>query len=360
MPDLKRVAVVGGGINGIMIAWTFVKEGNHVDLYEKNTLMAETSRASSKMLHGGIRYLEQGHFGLVREALQERAWWLKQAPDLTTQFELLLPVYRGNGRSKWILRLGTALYDVLACGSGFPKGRWYKPEEVLSVSPGLKEDGLIGACSYWDGQMDDYALGLWAAEQASNAGVSIHEESVVSSLNPAEGSICVAGTHKKYDLVINASGPWAKQLLVESAVQSEYSLDLVQGTHILVNGKINKGCVLQVPKEKRIVFVLPYKGQILIGTTERKIENADSSGLSGAEVDYLLDVYNQYFTNKLSHDDVLDVFFGVRPIVSSVSNYSKASRESCLEKNGKLINVFGGKWTTSRSLARSVLSLANQ
>ena len=357
---MKQVAVIGGGINGVMIAWAFAKEGSRVTLYEKNTLMSATSRASSKMLHGGIRYLEQGHLGLVREALQERAWWLEQAPNLVTQFELFLPVYRGKGRSKWILRLGTAIYDLLARGSGFPKGRWYKPKEVLSAFPGLKQAGLVGACSYWDGQMDDYALGLWAADQAKNAGVSIYEKAEVSSLNPGNGCICVAGHTKKYDLVINSTGPWAKQLLVESAVASEYSLDLVQGTHILVNGKIDRGCVLQVAQDKRVVFVLPYKGQTLIGTTERKIETAGAGKLSGVEIGYLLDVYNQYFTNKLALSDVLEVFFGVRPIVSSVSNFSKASRESCLEKNGKLINVFGGKWTTSRSLAKSVLALAHQ
>lgn len=343
-----------------MIAWEFSKEGSQVDLYEKNTLMSATSRASSKMLHGGIRYLEQGHFGLVRDALQERAWWLKQAPDLATRFELLLPVYGGEGRSKWILRLGTAVYDFLARGSGFPKGRWYKPEEVLSAFPGLKQAGLVGACSYWDGQMDDYALGLWAADQARDAGASIYEETEVSSLNPSHGCICAAGLTKKYDLVINSAGPWAKQLLVKSAVASEYSLDLVQGTHILVAGKIDKGCVLQVTKDKRIVFVLPYKEQILIGTTERKLETADAARLNDAEIDYLLDAYNQYFINKLSRCDVLEAFFGVRPIVSSARNFSKASRESCLEKNGKLINVFGGKWTTSRSLAKSVLKIANQ
>lgn len=343
-----------------MIAWAFAKEGSQVDLYEKKTLMSATSRASSKMLHGGIRYLEQGHFGLVREALQERAWWLKQAPDLTTQFELLIPVYHGEGRSKWMLRLGTAIYDFLARGSSFPKGRWYKPQEVLSVFPGLKQVGLVGACSYWDGQMDDYALGLWASDQARDAGVSIYEETEVSSLNPGDGCMCAAGFSKKYDLVINSTGPWAKQLLIQSGVASEYSLDLVQGTHILVSGKIDKGCVLQVPKDKRVIFVLPYKGQTLIGTTERKIETTDAGELSEAEIGYLLDVYNQYFTHKLSRREVLDVFFGVRPIVSSASNFSKASRESCLEKNGKLINVFGGKWTTSRSLAKSVLSLAHQ
>ena len=343
-----------------MIAWEFAKEGSQVDLYEKNTLMSATSRASSKMLHGGIRYLEQGHFGLVRDALQERAWWLKQAPDLATRFELLLPVFRGEGRSKWMLRLGTVVYDFLAYGSGFPKGRWYKPQEVVSVFPGLRQEGLIGACSYWDGQMDDYALGLWAADQARYAGVSIYEEAEVSSLDPDDGCICVAGRTKKYDLVINSAGPWAKQLLVKSAVASEYSLDLVQGTHILVAGKIDKGCVLQVTKDKRIVFVLPYKEQILIGTTERKLETADAARLNDAEIDYLLDAYNQYFTNKLARCDVLEAFFGVRPIVSSVTHFSKASRESCLEKNGKLINVFGGKWTTSRSLAKSVLKIANQ
>lgn len=343
-----------------MIAWAFAKEGSQVDLYEKHILMSATSRASSKMLHGGIRYLEQGHFGLVRDALQERAWWLKQAPDLATRFELLLPVFRGEGRSKWMLRLGTAVYDFLARGSSFPKGRWYKPQEVLSTFPGLKQAGLVGACSYWDGQMDDYALGVWAADQAIHAGVRIYEKAEVSSINPGDGCICAAGLTKKYDLVINSTGPWAKQLLVKSAVASEYSLDLVQGTHILVSGMIDKGCVLQVPKDKRIVFVLPYKGKTLIGTTERKIETADAAELSEAEIGYLLDVYNQYFTNKLARCDVLEAFFGVRPIVSSVTNFSKASRESCLEKNGKLINVFGGKWTTSRSLAKSVLSLAHQ
>lgn len=357
---MKRVAVIGGGINGVMIAWEFAKEGSLVDLYEKNTLMSATSRASSKMLHGGIRYLAQGHLGLVREALQERAWWLKQAPDLARQFELLLPVYRREGRPKWMLRLGTALYDLLARGSGFPKGRWYKPQEVLLAVPGLKQEGLAGASSYWDGQMDDYALGLWAADQARNAGVSIYEKAEVSLVNTGDGCICIAGRTKKYDLVINSTGPWVKQLLTESAVASDYSLDLVQGTHILVRGEIDKGCVLQVPKDKRIVFVLPYKGQVLIGTTERKIEKADAGELSDEEIDYLLNVYNQYFTNKLTRCDVLEVFFGVRPIVSSASNISKASRESCLEKNGKLINIFGGKWTTSRSLAKSVLSLAHQ
>lgn len=355
---MKRVAVIGGGINGVMIAWAFSSEGYKVDLYEQNTLISATSRASSKMLHGGIRYLEQGRFGLVKEALQERAWWLKQAPSLANQIELLLPIYREEGRSRWVVHLGVALYNWLAKGSGFPVGRWYQAKEVLSELPDLKSRGLIGAYSYWDGQMDDYQLGIWAAVQAQNTGVSIFEEMKVTNLDPEKGSINVAGQVKEFDLIVNATGPWAKQLLNQSAIESEYALDLVQGTHILVRGELRKGCVLQVAEERRIIFVLPYQGKILIGTTERKIANPGDCGISEEEVNYLLKTYNRYFVGQLKRDAVLEAFCGVRPIVSSKGNFSRASRESVLERKGKLINVFGGKWTTSRSLAKSVLSLA--
>lgn len=343
-----------------MIAWAFSREGYKVDLYEQNALISATSRASSKMLHGGIRYLEQGHFRLVKEALQERAWWLKQAPSLAHQVELLLPVYRGVGRSRWVVRLGTALYNWLAKGSGFSVGRWYKAKEVLSELPDLKSEGLIGAYSYWDGQMDDYKLGMWASVQAKNSGVSICEGLKVTNVDPELGCFNVAGQTKEFDLIVNATGPWAKQLLNQSAIESEYALDLVQGTHILVRGELRKGCVLQVAKEKRILFTLPYQGKTLIGTTERKIANPEDCGIAEAEVNYLLKTYNRYFVSQLKRDDVLEAFCGVRPIVASKKNFSRASRESVLEKNGKLINVFGGKWTTSRSLAKSVLFLARK
>ncbi len=342
-----------------MIAWAFSREGHQVDLYEKDTLVSATSRASSKMLHGGIRYLEQGHFGLVRESLHERAWWLKQAPHLTKQLELLLPVYKSKGRSRWVIGLGTALYAFLARGSGFPSGRWYLEQEVSAEFPNLKRDGLIGAYSYWDGQMDDYQLGVWAADQARASGAELHEREEVSDIDPIHGIINVSGESKRFDLIINATGPWATELLNKSGIQSDYALDLIKGTHILVPGDIRKGCVLQVVHEKRIVFVLPYQGNTLIGTTESKVESAKNFQVSELEVEYLIQTYNQYFTNKLSRNDVLEAFCGIRPIAASGINYSKASRESILERNGKLINVYGGKWTTSRSLAKSVLSLVS-
>ena len=123
-----KVAVIGGGINGVMTAWAFARRGDCVDLFEKGRLMSATSRSSTKMLHGGLRYLEHGHLGLVREALQERSWWIRQAPQLARPLELLIPIYRNGERARWLVGAGIRLYDLLATGSGFPRGRWYSAD----------------------------------------------------------------------------------------------------------------------------------------------------------------------------------------------------------------------------------------
>jgi glycerol-3-phosphate dehydrogenase len=163
-----KVAVIGGGINGVMTAWAFARRGHAVDLYEKGQLMSATSRSSSKMLHGGLRYLEHGHLGLVREALQERSWWIRQAPQLASPLELLIPIYRNGERAKWLVGAGIRLYDLLATGSGFPRGRWYSVDEVSERFPGLKRDQLLGAYGYWDARMDDYQLGCGPQKKPGN------------------------------------------------------------------------------------------------------------------------------------------------------------------------------------------------
>lgn len=239
-------------------------------------------------------------------------------------------------------------------------GHWYKPQDVLALLPNINPDRLLGAYSFWDGQMDDYRLGLWAVDQARKCGVYIHEHTEVTDINPAKGTMRAGGEAAQFDLIVNATGPWANRVLCESSIESAHLLDLVQGTHVLIDGDIKIGCVLQVPQEKRIIFVLPYKGKTLIGTTETKVASPENCKPTDGEVDYLLSTYNQCFSSKLTRAHVKGVFSGVRPIVSERKNFSKASRESIIEKNGKLINVFGGKWTTSRSLAQSVLSLTRQ
>ena len=179
---MKKIAVVGAGIIGSCTAWSLLKRDYQVDLYDKDTPMAHTSQSSSKLLHGGLRYLETGQFKLVHKALQARQLWLQQAPHLCHQLELLFPIYKGEGRPKWQIALGTKLYDVLAKGSGFPKSKWLNANETLHHSPNLKAHDLLGAYSFFDGQMDDYQLGLWVIQQIQNLGGQVYTGRPVNSL----------------------------------------------------------------------------------------------------------------------------------------------------------------------------------
>ena len=350
-----KVAVIGGGINGVMTAWAFARRGDSVDLFERGRLMSATSRSSTKMLHGGLRYLEHGRLGLVREALQERSWWIAQAPQLASPLELLIPIYRNGERARWLVGAGIRLYDLLALGSGFPRGRWYSADQVVERFPGLRCDGLLGAYGYWDARMDDYQLGLWAAERARGSGVTIHERTPVLRIDPATGAVYTAGLTTCYERVVNVAGPWAEKLLVGSGVASAYRLDLIRGSHIVVPGKLEQGCVLQAPGERRILFVLPHGENTLLGTTEVSQADPDQCAPSDEEIDYLIANYNRCFLEVVAHQDIISSFAGIRPIVASKSDFSAASRESVIERQGRLINVFGGKWTTSRALAEAVV-----
>ena len=351
-----KVAVIGGGINGVMTAWAFARRGDSVDLFEKGRLMSATSRSSTKMLHGGLRYLEHGHLGLVREALQERSWWIRQAPQLVSPLELLIPIYRNGERAKWLVGAGIRLYDLLALGSGFPRGRWYRAGEVVERFPGLRRDELLGAYGYWDARMDDYQLGLWAAEKARESGAIIYEQTTVLRIDPATGAVSTAGSNACYDRIVNVAGPWAERLLATSGVTSAYRLDLIRGSHIVVPGKLEQGCVLQVPGEKRILFVLPHGEDTLLGTTEVSQADPDRCAPSDEEIDYLIANYNRCFFEVIARQDIILSFAGIRPIVASKTDFSAASRESVIERKGRLINVFGGKWTTSRALAEAVVT----
>lgn len=348
-----RIAVIGGGINGIMTSWALAEAGHSVDLYEKNKLMMATSSASTKLLHGGLRYLEQGQLRLVYEALRERSWWIKAAPHLARPIELILPVYSNSIRPVWKIKAGLVLYDFLAGSLNLGRHRWRTRDELIKMSPMLKREGLAGGFTFYDGQMDDLNLGLWAAQQASNAGVLIHENTSVEKVD-LDAGITVNTTRLQYDVVINVSGPWAKQLLDRSDIKSINDLDLVRGSHIVIDEPLDYGYLLQVPEENRICFVLPYHGQTLVGTTEVRQTPDQLIECSDEEAVYLLNVYNFYFQASKGVSDISKRFSGVRPLIRSSEDPNKASREYVLEKKGKLITVFGGKWTTSRALAAKV------
>lgn len=358
----KQIAVIGGGVNGLCIAWELTKAGHAVVVFERDRVVAHTSRASSKLLHGGLRYLEHGEFRLVREALRERDAWLQRVPELAKPLRLTLPIYDRSQRGRHRVGLGLWLYDRLAASSGVPPHRWLGRTETTARHPELDARGLVGAFEFWDGQMDDCRLGLWIAGQARQAGAVIHEQAGVDSITVDGDLRRTNGESARFDMIVNAAGPWAWHLLFRSGIDTEYELDLVRGSHIVLNRSCAAAYLLEVSGERRIFFVLPWQQGTLVGTTEHRetqVAGVDPRppDASRDEIDYLLNAYNRYFREPATHDQIRETFSGLRPLVKSSADPSRATREYVLERCDRLISVFGGKWTTACALARQVRRL---
>lgn len=349
-----KVAVVGGGINGVMSAWSLARRGCEVMLFERGALMGATSAASTKLLHGGLRYLETGQLGLVREALHERRWWIGQAPHLAHALRILIPVYRRSRRGRWLLRLGLTLYDLLAGEARLGPTQWLSSGRVRETLPELRSDGLLGAYAFYDGQMDDHALGMWAAEQAAAAGVVLHPGTEVARLRTNGTLITAAEEELQFDRVINAAGPWAASLLARSEIDSDHQLDLVRGSHLLIDRALHHAVLLESPESERICFALPYQGRTLVGTTEERQSLDDAIAMSDAERAFLIGMYDHHFHPPLTSGDAVSEFSGVRPLIRSHRNPTRALRSYALEQRGQLLTVFGGKWTTARALGEKV------
>ena len=356
-----RIAVIGGGINGLASAWQLAIAGHQVELFERDALMQATSAASSKLLHGGLRYLEQGELRLVHEALQERRWWIKKAPHLTRRLPILYPIYRDGRRPRWQLKIGLWLYDFLSSRKGIGRHRWLTAEQTLRCSPGLKSDGLKGAYLFFDGQMQDQQLGLWVAAQAEKQGVVIHQHRPVQAVSATAALLLQGETEwRQFDRLVNVAGPWSNQLLEQSGLPVQQSLDLVRGSHLLLPAVGRYGHMLEVPGEKRIVFVLPYQGLTLLGTTEVRQTLDEPIVCSAAERSYLIDLYNHYFKVSRSNSDIVREFAGVRPLLGGSDQASTASREYSMHWQQQLLTVTGGKWTTARALAKQVVAQVAQ
>ena len=359
MQSRLDIAVIGGGINGVSSAAELAADGHRVELFERGELMGETSSHSSKLLHGGLRYLETGELRLVREALHERARWLADCPQHAGPLRLALPVYAGVSRSPLLLGAGLALYGLLAGRQGLGRSRWLGAREFGRLNPELRSEGLRGGFYFFDGRMDDRALGLWLAGVAQTRGVTIHEHTPVLGLD-ALGSVRLAGGEQRFDLVVNAAGPWAEVLLRESGLEPAWGIDWVRGSHIVFDEPLAQACLLQVPGEARIFFVLPWHGATLVGTTEVAQSRAEPVAASDAEIDYLLAARNHYFRATKTRADVSEVFSGVRPLLHFEGDPGRASREYALARQDRVLSIYGGKWTTARALGRQVARMVRE
>lgn len=353
-----RIAVVGGGINGSGVTWELARKGYDVTLFERNLCGGQTSSTTSKLIHGGLRYLEGLHIGLVRESLRERAWLLENLPQLVRPVEILLPVYRDSPRLRSTIRLGLVLYDALAGRTRVRPHSSLTAAEIMARAP-VTGERLRGGFSYWDAQVDDFALVRLVVASAARDGAHVREHTAVSGLR-RDGEAWLLrtadGDEERFDMLVNAAGPWMNQLLAAEGLGSRYRLSLVRGSHLVLDRRISDaGVLLQSIGDRRVLFVLPWKGGTLVGTTEvLQSDMPERVQPSDEEIDYLIARFNHYFREPIGRHDVTSTFAGVRPLVGRAANPSAISREYRLERHGSLINVWGGKMTTFMSLARKV------
>jgi glycerol-3-phosphate dehydrogenase len=353
-----RIAVIGGGINGAGIAWELARREYDVTLFEKGECGAQTSSATTKLIHGGLRYLEHLHIGLVRESLRERAWLLEHLPQLIHPLEILLPIYGDSPRSRATIALGLTIYDVLAGRTNIHRHQSHSPAEVVKRAPLIRDD-LRGGFSYWDCQVDDHALVQVVVNSAKREGADVREMTRVVALRAGGRGWSIwteAGEELPFDFVVNAVGPWMNEMLAINKIRSRYRLSLVRGSHLILKRRVAAvGLLLQSLSDRRIFFVLPWKETTLVGTTEVRqrgpLENVQASE---EEIEYLIARFNRYIREPITRPDVASTFAGVRPLVGRSADPSAIGREYRIQRRGSLINVFGGKMTTFMSLARKV------
>lgn len=366
--NLFDVCVIGGGINGCGIARDAAGRGYKTLLLEEYDLASATSSKSTKLIHGGLRYLEQFEFRLVHESLQERNRLMNIAGQLIKPLTFILP-HEPYIRPYGLIRLGLYLYDLL--GLSFQKNSFHKSYGInLLTSPfgaSLKNNHRR-AIAYSDGWVDDSRLTSLNARDAKERGATIHTYTKCTHITPTnnEWKIETNGQTYRAKIVINAAGPWVRSILDENKL-SNYTtpnLKLVKGSHIILP-KLYDGdqaYILQQP-DKRIVFAIPYeKNYTLIGTTEETY-NGDpkSPHISEDETQYLLNIANNTFKTQLSKEDIAFTYSGVRALFDNHTNDNRTTtRDYKIIKytynNCPILSIFGGKITTYRALAEQVVN----
>jgi len=359
------IVVIGGGINGVGMAQAAAAAGYSVLVLEKTALAAGTSSRSSKLIHGGLRYIESARFGLVRESLRERALLLERAPELVRLVPFYIPVYRDTRRRPWQIALGLSLYSLL--GGLAPDNRFSRSTRAQWSNPdGLEINNLQCVFRYHDAQTDDAALtrAVMRSAQALGAELRVPAEIVtarrqdndwdIDYLDGAAAISCSAGA------IVNATGPWVNEVLAHvTPLPPRFGVELVQGTHIVLDAPARDGIYYVEATDGRAVFVMPWHGRTLIGTTEI-LFHGDPAGAAPTpqEIEYLQQTYRRYFPQ--SPAKLLQSFAGLRVLPATRGTPFYRSREAVFypdaPRQPRLITIYGGKLTSYRITAGRALA----
>lgn len=360
------IIILGGGINGCAIARDAVLRGLKPLLIEANDFGCGASSKSSKLAHGGLRYLKQFELGLVAESLRERNLLLKNAPYLVRPLRFLYPAYKKRTEPLWMIRLGLALYDFLNPLSPMPRHQGCTTQEVAKEFPGIRLEGLTGGAFYYDAQMEDHRLVIENMLSAKEHGaVCINKLRATSFIYKRDRVIGVrCGTESFFGkCTINTTGPWANETLKLTQASTSPVVRPTKGIHIVIDSlHSNTALLLKTPQDDRVFFLMPWKGHTLVGTTESDYYGDPSRlKVNNDEVKYLIEAVNFYFPKRnLTGYQVRAAFAGLRPLVHTAEeSLNAASRDHLIQNTAPgLLTMVGGKYTTYRAMAEEALNRA--
>lgn len=361
------VVVIGAGIHGAGVAQAAAAAGYSVVVIEKNNIGTGTSSKSSKLIHGGLRYLESYQFSLVRKSLKERAVLCRIAPDLVKLQPFYIPIYTTTTRRPWQIRIGLMLYAILG---GLHKNNLFKRirRKKIQKLDGLDKTNLQHVYRYFDGQTNDRKLTEAVMRSAQQLGAQLVCPAKINAITQTEQGFSLSfnngdeENHLLAKVVVNASGPWVNELheLVTKKVNS-LDIDLVQGTHIILDVTAPSGIYYLEANDQRAVFVMPYdyNGEIktMVGTTEKLFEGkADDVHATDEEVEYLLNIYNAYFSSA-TKSNVIHQFAGLRVLPKHEGSMFSRPRDTTLHwALPGMLSLYGGKLTAYRSTSELVIN----
>lgn len=375
-PEHFDLIVIGGGINGAGIARDAALRGLKVLILDKNDFAYGTSSRSTKLIHGGIRYLENFEFKLVWEACHERKILTQIAPHLVKMVPFVIPVYEGDKRRLWMVRAGMILYDLMA---GLKNIKSHKPlsaKKIKKIIPGINEKGLVGGGIYYDCQTNDARLTLANIQDAVRHGASAQNYTEVANLYPHKKGLeiqCqnVLTTERQTftaSYIVNATGPWMDINLQKWNLGDKKQLQLSKGVHFFTN-KIAKDYALLISSksDNRVFFVIPWGDYSLVGTTDTDFKgNPDNAEVKQDDINYLSEELQRLFPEvQINNENIFGEYAGIRPLVKTSTDdrrliIGKISREYTLkeDKIGEtpILHVIGGKLTTYRNLSKKVVN----
>ena len=367
------IIIIGGGATGLGCAVDAATRGYKTILIEKDDFGRGTSSKSTKLVHGGVRYLEQGNVFLVQEALLERGRLIKNAPHLVHDLSFVIPNYSAILGPYYLT--GLKAYDLLAGRKSFGASRWLSKKAVIEALPNIKRRGLKNGVLYHDGQFDDTRLLVSLLRTFhKNNGIALNYVKAINFKKNKKdkiiGVLCRDKETKEHfelmgKVVINATGVFTEQVQLMDDEDIDISVSPSQGSHIVVDGKyLGKGNAIMIPKtpDGRVLFAIPWHGKTLIGTTDaftKKITN--NPKVNPEEIDFMLETAGRYMEDKPTQKDILSTFAGIRPLVSegkTLDTKSISRSHGISISDSGLISITGGKWTTYRKMAEDTIDKA--